>query len=157
MLLSHQVYGADGVPAPLVERQALLDEAYRIRMVVFVDEQQVPVDEERDDYDEDAVHCLVLEGGTPLATARLVVKPGGVAKIGRVAVLEAARGKGLGRLVMLALHGEAQRLGLTACLLDAQVQVRGFYEGLGYIAEGELFLDAGIWHQRMSRPVAPDA
>lgn len=120
-----------------------LQEALRIRHTVFVEEQGVPLAEEQDAADASALHLLVFVDGAPAGTARLVG-----AKVGRVAVLPAFRGRGLGVALMEAMHALA---GDEELYLDAQVGVIGFYERLGYTAEGPEFLDAGIRHRRMRR------
>lgn len=128
-----------------------LAEAYRIRHQVFVLEQGVPLAEEQDADDERAHHVLAWEDLRPLGTARLVPLAEGSAKIGRVAVLPQGRGRGIGLALMEWLHETAQELGCRRLSLDAQVQVRQFYDRLGYYAEGETFDDCGIPHQRMIR------
>ncbi len=122
-------------------------DALELRRRVFVEEQGVPLDEERDEQDLVAEHALLYDGGTLLGTARLV--PSG--KIGRVAVSEAARGQGLGLELMRCLEQRARQLALPEVYLDAQVKVVGFYERQGYAGEGEIFLDAGIEHLRMRK------
>lgn len=134
-------------------REALVERALDIRLEVFVREQQVPLDEERDAYDAAAIHALLWQDGRAVATARMVIRPDRVAKIGRVAVRVERRGQGLGAALMQALHDEAARLRLSACLLDAQEAVCDFYAALGYVAEGERFVEAGIWHRRMRRRI----
>ena len=41
--------------------------------------------------------------------------------------------------------------GTHTVTLDAQLYVIPFYEALGFTAEGDTFLDAGIKHRRMTR------
>jgi len=125
-------------------------QCFAIRMEVFVEEQQVPAELELDDYDNVATHLLLTEDGTPLATARLVDKHG-IAKIGRVAVVKAARGRGLGLRVMRAVLEEARSQGFAEAMLDSQTYAIPFYEKLGFAAEGEEFDDAGIPHRLMRR------
>jgi predicted GNAT family N-acyltransferase len=127
-------------------------EAMRIRFAVFVEEQRVPAELEPDEYDMQAVHLLAVEEetGKPIGTARVVDKGGGVAKIGRVAVLAGYRGSGVGEALMRGALDRARRTGHTVAVLDAQVPVIGFYERLGFVAEGAVFDDAGIPHRRMS-------
>lgn len=125
-----------------------LELALAIRERVFVDEQHVPLELERDEYDALAHHWLAWLDGEPVGTARLVELPGNIGKIGRVAVLPQARGAGLGRQLMEALLHHASGLEL---ILDAQLEVIPFYEKLGFVAEGEIFQDAGILHRRMRR------
>ncbi len=123
---------------------------FAIRTSVFVEEQQVPLELEMDEYDAVATHFLLRDGETPLGTARLLDKHG-LAKIGRVAVVKEARGRGLGLVLMLAVIDEAKRRGFTESVLDAQTYAVPFYARLGYAAEGEEFDDAGIPHFLMRR------
>ena len=123
---------------------------FTIRKTVFVEEQAVPLELELDEYDDTATHFLLRDGDTPLATARLLDKHG-LAKIGRVAVLREARGRGLGLVVMRAVLDEARRQGFEEAVLDSQTYAIPFYERLGFVAEGEEFDDAGIPHFLMRR------
>ena len=75
--------------------------------------------------------------------------PGRYPHIGRVAVLKEQRGRYWGVGVMEALHEEARRRGYAGVTLGAQEYAVGFYARLGYVARGELFLDAGIEHRWM--------
>jgi predicted GNAT family N-acyltransferase len=134
-----------------------LADALEIRRRVFIDEQRVPEDEEIDRFDDDpttvgdCVHMLVRLDGEPIATGRLLLDdpPAERAHIGRVAVLAECRGTGAGRVVMSALQDEARRLGRPGITLSAQLQALPFYERLGYVARGDVFLDAGIEHRWM--------
>ena len=131
-----------------------------IRMAVFVQEQNVSAEREMDALDDDpsTVHVLALDDdGTPLGTARLLAphRDGEPAHIGRVAVLAAARGRGVGALLMTALEAEAlerygvvaDKLRTVAVELSAQEQALGFYARLGYVARPERYLDEAIWHR----------
>lgn len=137
----------------LVQTPEERQQAYRIRKQVFVEEQGVPAELELDAQDEQAVHWLLRRDGEPVATARLLVQSR-QGKVGRVAVLPAWRGHGLGREVMLEIHRWGERQGLEKISLDAQVQVIPFYEKLGYESVGDRFVEAGILHQRMVRWLA---
>ena len=130
--------------------------AMKIRMAVFVDEQGVPPDLEPDEYDAGATHLLARDGnGEAVGTARIVGKGDGVAKIGRVAVLPSYRQRGVGRALMVEALRVLHRDGFAQVFLDAQLPVIAFYEGLGFVAEGPVFDDAGIDHRRMTRRVIP--
>ena len=118
-----------------------------IRLEVFVGEQNVSVEEEMDDLDAEALHFLAEQDGVPLGTARVVFKPG-MSKIGRVAVLRTARGFGIGAALIRYAEAAAPS---ERYVLDAQVQAMAFYSGLGYAPEGEVFMEANIPHQRMSK------
>jgi predicted GNAT family N-acyltransferase len=132
------------------------ERALALRIEVFVEEQAVPIEEEQDEADDEAMHWLILDSATltALCTARMVPYQEGcqmrpVAKIGRVAVKKTMRGKQLGALIMGEILATVQREGYDQAILDAQVQVIPFYEKLGFVTEGEEFLDAGIRHYRM--------
>jgi predicted GNAT family N-acyltransferase len=128
------------------------DSCFRIRTAVFVEEQQIPLEIEMDEYDSEAVHFLLVTAcdDTPIGTARLLDKAG-VAKIGRVAILKGFRGAGLGKVLMEGMMAEARKRGFREAMLDSQVYAIPFYETVGFVAEGEEFLDAGIPHYRMRR------
>ena len=63
-----------------------MEAAKAIRIRVFVHEQGVPMEEEMDEADADAVHALALLGTLPVGTGRLLILPDGEAQIGRMAV-----------------------------------------------------------------------
>ena len=141
-----------------------------IRMAVFVQEQNVAAEREMDALDDDpaTVHVLALDAdGTPLGTARLLPPhhEGEPAHIGRVAVSAAARGLGVGALLMAALEAEAlDRFGVVAdgtrtvsVELSAQEQALGFYARLGYVARPERYLDEAIWHRDAVKVVTAPA
>jgi predicted GNAT family N-acyltransferase len=72
-----------------------------------------------------------------------------------VAVLKEYRGRGLGRdLLCYIMEAGFQRF--PTLILDAQLSVIPFYERLGFVAEGDVFLDAGIEHRRMRIGATPD-
>lgn len=121
-----------------------------LRYTVFVDEQGVPVEEERDAHDAEAVHLLATIGGEPAGTARIVFH-GNMGKIGRVCVLRQHRGTGLGAaLVQACLERIEATPGISRAMLGAQTHALGFYERLGFVAEGPVYLDAGIPHRDMA-------
>ncbi|KAA0011256.1 GNAT family N-acetyltransferase [Billgrantia pellis] len=120
-------------------------QASEIRRVVFIEEQQVPLEEEWDGRDEASRHFLALRNGIPLGTARLL--PDG--HIGRVAVLDKARRLGIGAALMRAAIESACRLGHAQVELAAQTHAIAFYENLGFSAYGDTFMDAGIPHRNM--------
>lgn len=117
-----------------------------IRKVVFIEEQNVPKAEEWDGRDPQCLHFLLHVDDRAVGTARLL--PDG--HIGRVAILEEARGQGLGLHLMEATLAAAREAGHHAVHLDAQTYAIPFYERLGFTAHGNEFLDANIPHYHMS-------
>ena len=122
-----------------------------LRTRVFVEEQGVPPEIERDELDATAVHALSRdESGRVVATGRLVFRDG-TAVIGRMAAEPSVRGRGHGSAVLAQLHRQALALGAREVELHAQVSARGFYERAGYTAVGEEYVEAGIVHVTMRR------
>ena len=122
-----------------------------LRRAVFIAEQGISEAEEYDDLDAGAVHLLATVDTRPVGTARLLIK-GDTGKIGRLCVLADQRGTGLGaRLVAAAIAHFRTLPGLTRAQLSAQDHAIGFYERLGFVAEGPFYDDAGIPHRDMVR------
>lgn len=118
-----------------------------IRERVFVDEQGVPAELEYDGLDPAAQHVLAWVDGEAVGTGR-VLDDG---HIGRIAVLPAWRGQGVGAEIVQALIEQAARAGCTRVYLGAQVHAVGFYQQLGFSVHGEPFMDAGILHRHMDK------
>ena len=131
----------------IVENKDELADCLEIRRVVFIVGQNVPEEEEMDGREDDCRHYLGRVDGVPMATAR-VMPLEKTAKIQRVAVMEEARGTGLGAELMRFLLDDCRGRFETA-VLGSQVQAIGFYERLGFKVQGPVFLDAGIEHREM--------
>ena len=131
------------------------EDLLRIRYAVFVDEQGVPAELEQDAHDQDALHLLAVSAdGEGVGTARML--PDG--HIGRMAVLPAWRGRGIGTALLRALLDAARQMGRHEVFLHAQCRAEPFYQRLGFVAEGEIFDDAGIDHRcmRLRLPASAD-
>ncbi len=145
-----------------------LAEALAIRFAVFVGEQGVSPEAERDaiDVDPRTLHVIAYgDDGDVLGTGRLVAPHSDSAHgaavgfgnmnssyphIGRLAVTLGARGTGAGKALMielekqaLALFGEGRRIRVE---LSAQDHALGFYKRRGYTPFGDGYLDEGIPH-----------
>ena len=118
-----------------------------IRFTVFVEEQGVPRDIELDEMDAACIHAVAFSDEKPIATGRLL--PDG--HIGRMAVLQDWRGRGIGGRLLNALMEEARRRGHREVALSAQVHAVAFYRAHGFVEEGAEYLEAGIRHQTMRR------
>jgi predicted GNAT family N-acyltransferase len=122
-----------------------------LRQAVFVQEQGIDPALEWDPADAQCVHAVLCNHlGVAVATGRLLPSENGVAKIGRMAVLRRLRETGLGRQVLLALVAQAKGRGDREVLLNAQRSAEGFYQRLGFVAQGEPFEEAGIAHVAMA-------
>ncbi len=104
------------------------DDLRLIREAVFIFEQNIPENIEFDTIDRDCHHVVARDNHhNPIGTARL--SPDG--KIGRMAVLQNWRGKGVGKALITAILDKARKLGFTEVTLHAQTAVLDFYRKLG--------------------------
>lgn len=129
-------------------------ELYRLlqlRSDVFVVEQDC-VFLDPDDKDQKALHVLGWEEGELVAYTR-VFGPGDYftgASIGRVAVKMGFRGKGLGvRIMEASIEAVKTRFSTSHIVLSAQKYLEQFYCDLGFVPQGEEYLEDGIPHVRM--------
>ena len=144
-----------------VKNQGDFAAAVAIREIVFIEEQSVPVELERDDEDPTAFHVIAFDRGHAIATGRLLElaappegESGRWGQIGRMAVLAANRKRGVGSRILAALEGEARRRGDVGVMVHSQVHARGFYEREGYAALGPVFVEAGMPHVEMRKRLA---
>ena len=124
---------------------------WRLRQQVFVVEQQSPYpDLDGRDLEPTTRHVLVHDGGELIACLR-VLDDRSHARIGRVVVTPAARGRGLARDLMVAALTE---IGDREIRLDAQTGLTGWYAGYGFEVSGPEFVEDGVAHRPMLRPRA---
>jgi len=142
-----------GAPVSTVKTgswNALGADAQALRTAVFVEEQRIPEEHERDAADAHALHAVAYNRlGQAVATGRLLTLQPGVAKIGRMAVNRVLRGSHLGQQVLRALLDAAADRGEREVVLHAQRSAEGFYRRLGFEPRGEPFEEAGITHLAM--------
>lgn len=143
------------------DRDALLG----VRETVFILEQHVPTELERDADDAHALHMLArtLEGA-PIGTGRLLFdapaandRPATSGRIGRMAVLADWRNHGVGTHLLHGLLDLARSRGLTDISLHAQRDAVPFYQRHGFETIGVEFEEAGIPHVGMRRKLEPVA
>ncbi len=132
-----------------VEREA----AIALRRRVFVEEQGVPVAEEVDGRDEEALHLVATDGGEIVGTCRLCFS-GRTVQFSRLAVDPGARRRGIARALLLAADDEGRAAGARRVVLHAQVYAQGLYDAAGYRARGSRFWEAGIEHVAMEKRLA---
>ena len=128
-----------------------LDLAFQIREAVFVVEQQVDPAEEYDEYEEESFHFLARIDGKAVGTARWRFTEKGV-KMERFAVLQEARGKGVGQaLVATLLEDIKNHSGAVGKLkyLHAQLTAVPLYAKFGFKKVGEMFEECNIQHYTM--------
>jgi predicted GNAT family N-acyltransferase len=125
-----------------------LDDAFAVRRTVFVAEQQVPEEEEIDQYEDEATHVVLYDNEEPIGAARIRVLDG-IGKLERICVLSSGRKKGAGKLIVNKLEEIAASQGVSKLKLNAQTHAIPFYERLGYETVSDVFMDAGIPHVTM--------
>ena len=130
-----------------------LGAALALRRTVFVEEQGVPVEEELDEHDAEALHLVALDAGQVVGTCRLL-GDGDALKLGRMAVAAHARRRGIAARLLEEAEAQAHAQGIRVIRLSSQLSARAIYERAGYSAYGEQFLDAGIEHVMMEKTLA---
>lgn len=123
----------------------LEQDAKFIRKQVFIIEQNIPEEEEWDDQDMISDHFVVYDQDQPIATARLLQNN----SVGRVAVLKAYRGQGIGRMIMLEIIRQVHQQDRKFLQLSSQVHAISFYEKLGFSIQGDAYDECGIPHIKM--------
>ena len=128
-----------------------LQQIMQLRQQVFMLEQQ-SLYLDADNNDVNATHVMVYEGAKLAAYARIVPPHLSIphAQIGRVVVASAYRGQNLGTEVFQAALDTAQRqFPQLDVVIAAQTPLQTWYEGFGFVTEGEVFDDGGVEHVKM--------
>ena len=130
-----------------------VDEALELRRHVFVSQQGVTLEMDRDGLDPEALHIVAVDAGRVVGTCRLVFE-GGLARLGRMAVDDEHRGQGLGAAILAEAEAQARSAGARRIRLHAQVAARRLYERGGFEVQGKEFMEEGIPHVTMEKPLA---
>lgn len=125
--------------------------AMDLRVRVFVDEQGVSPEEELDHLDEASLQIVGLDDTGVIATCRVRDLGDGEWKLERMAVDRRLRGLGVGARLLEGAEREARESGAREMVLHAQRRAEPFYAAHGYVAEGDIFLEAEIEHVRMRK------
>lgn len=137
----------------IVKNKDMLSDCFYIRQEVFVKEQGVPLENELDSFEERSTHVIGYDTNhMPFACARF--RPyNDAAKVERVAILKDYRKDGYGKTLMHAIERFAKDQGYQQLVLNAQVQAQGFYEKLGYMSTGDIFIEENIDHIKMYKNI----
>ena len=123
--------------------------SFRIRNLVFCEEQKISKEIEFDNLDHLCEHFLVYKEETPIATGRVRLKDNNLYKIERVAVLSNYRRSKVGSLLMKEIIKIYSSLKDTKIILHSQLAVQKFYKNLNFKPYGEQFLEDSIPHIAM--------
>lgn len=124
----------------------MLYESLALRNEVFIVEQCCPY-QDLDGQDERAQHVLVYDDQKLIAYARILALKEGQMSFGRVAIIPAYRGRGLGRKLVkeildyLQTHHPHSNISISA-----QYYLLDFYQEFAFTASGEPFDLDGISH-----------
>jgi predicted GNAT family N-acyltransferase len=132
---------------------AEIDASLELRYRVFCGEQGVELEADQDGLDSEALHLVAVDGERLVGTCRLVFG-GGVARLGRMAVEPDARGRGVGAALLEEAERESRTAGAERVRLHAQIAARSLYERGGFEQLGAVFVEEGIPHVAMEKPLA---
>ncbi len=123
----------------------------QLRNEVFIVEQNCPY-QDLDGADQDALHLLGTSDSGIISYARLL-KPGTAypeAAIGRVVVSIDLRGNSRGRdLMKRAMEECGKNFQSHVIIISAQKYLENFYASLGFVTEGDVYLEDNIPHIKM--------
>lgn len=123
----------------------------QLRNEVFVVEQNCPY-QDADNKDQESLHFMGWDGNTLAAYTRII--PQGIsyteASIGRVVTSPGYRGSGAGKQLMeLSIQHTLKQFNCTRIKIGAQLYLKKFYEGLGFVQCSGQYLEDNIPHIEM--------
>lgn len=127
-----------GLEIRVVRNEQELIKAFLVRGIVYMHEQNCPYDEEFDLNDFTSTQILGLVDGEPALTARIRYFSG-FAKLERLAIREAYRGKGYGHALLQFMLRLCEQKGYREFYLHAQKRLEPFYEQYGFRRVGDNF------------------
>lgn len=136
------------VEVNLIKTKSDMAASREIRELVFVVEQEVPAEIEYDEFEDSSIHILAKIDGVPVGTARWRRTDHGQ-KLERFAVLNSARGKGVGAALVNFILDQIDNSDVA--YLNSQVSAIGFYSKFNFTEVGGIFYEAGIPHRKMIR------
>lgn len=111
-----------------------------------------PEGSEKDSQEDTTWHRAVFIDDSLVGVSRLQLNSPEEGQIRYMAIADNQQGKGLGRLLVVALEKIARENGARYIKLDARENARGFYLSLGYEVVGDSYLLFGeIQHYLMQK------
>lgn len=130
---------------PITNQQELEDMYYQ-RWLVLRAPLALPRGSERDKFDDSSFQLIVLFDKQIIGSARLRNLSPELASIAYMAVLKEFRNQGVGTQLLKNLIAKAQVEKFKTLRLMSRVHTLGFYQRLGFFAEGKPFNYLGIEH-----------
>lgn len=98
--------------------------------------------------EDDALHLVAVREARVVGCVLFDFASG---RLRAMAVLPDGQRSGIGRQLVERLEHTLRLRGVRQVTLHARMPAIGFYERLGYVAEGEPFTEIGLLHQAMAR------
>ena len=128
----------------------------QLRNEVFVVEQNC-VFQDADNKDQSCYHLMGFQSDTMKAYTR-IVPPGVIyneASIGRVVTSPTIRKSGAGKeLMRQSIDAVHCIFGVQPIKIGAQFYLKRFYESFGFLQSGDTYLEDGIEHIHMIKPIS---
>lgn len=140
------------IKSKILKRPDCLEDCFKVRYEVFVDEQGFDKSIELDELDDVAYHVLITDNDKPIATARYFSNDDNY-KIGRVCVLKEYRGLKLGNYLLECIEKHLKEIKIKKIVLNAQYDSKNFYFKNGYEEIGEIFYEEGCKHIKMFKNI----
>ncbi|MBI3035577.1 GNAT family N-acetyltransferase [Candidatus Woesearchaeota archaeon] len=138
----------NNIKVRLAKNKKELMMVFKIRKIVFIKEQNVSKNIERDEFDKTAKHFALYYKNRPVGCARIRFI-NRKAKLERIAVLKEYRGKGFGKIIVDYLIKYCKKKKMKKIFMNAQYYLKDYYKKLGFKPKGIIFEEAGIKHIKM--------
>ena len=136
----------------LVKKQQELDTCYAIRRNVFVDEQGLFSETDRDEIDLHAQHIAAFRGGKIIGTVRIYEQRQGIWWGSRLAVERRHRGRA-GKLLVEKAVALVRERGARAFFAYVQCENQDFFTSMKWAVSGEPFQLYDKQHILMEAPL----
>ena len=138
----------------IVNKPDDLIKIFKLRIEVFTFEQNCPIEEEfdyKDNLNSDCAQFIVEKDGECIGTARISYYPKNKIKIERVCIKKDKRKLKVGSELMNFMHNKLINDEIKTVEISAQMSAINFYKKIGYIEEGNHYIEAGIEHIKMKK------
>ncbi|MGD2249284.1 MAG: GNAT family N-acetyltransferase [Candidatus Methanofastidiosia archaeon] len=138
-----------------IETKEELKASRKLRHTIFVQEQNIPEELEKDTLDAQSTHVIAVHNDTIVATGRITIQKT-TAKISRVAVHVLYRRQKIGTHIITLLEKIAFKKNVQLIHLSSNIQSIPFYQTLGYNPVGDPFIECGDTAQKMVKNLHHD-
>lgn len=133
------------------KKNPMYKQAAAIRYHIFFKPYGLGWDMVYDNLEEKAVHLICIQGEEVLGYGRLTYETEETVAVSQLVVKESYQNQGIGKGLMKHFIHFSRKEGYREIILNAKVEVMGFYEKLGFLLEGDTFPSkkTGIPHIKM--------